>query len=533
MGRPRKKLQLRQRGGIWFATIYVGGKRTERSTGEGDEAEATRVALTWVEASEAPGSQTPACTLNEALGELLDDRQAKARDGACALVTVEFYEGKIAMLLAFFGHDYHVSAWAHDSRASWDYIRWRRSSSVSDRTIKKELGVLGTALGLAREQGRFSGDPKLAVPSSFDPAYEPSPRSPTREEFLRLVPQLLPDAAAQVAFILATSAEMSAIGRALKTDIPKLVRPPMMVPVRGSKTDDRNRIVPIITDEQVALVRFAARHAGGAGERLFGRRPNLLIKEACKRSGVEHAGPHDFRHAAGQWLLDVGVSIELVSRILGHSSTSVTERIYARVKQDAVGDRILDLIDPAYAKGASRARRKKARRIETITDLPEPKQIPTYEVGGESHTLDGWAKKSGIAKSTLYWRVVTRGLSMREALAKGRGPGRPAAESPIADRSTAAILPQNSGVERSLLAPLAPLAKTDAPKSSENLVGQDRLELSANGLRVRFGAAVKGRRLQRFPFRNARLGEDCDGPEMTTVDTRFGKDLARRVWSAR
>jgi len=386
------------------------------------------------------------------------------------------------MLLAFFGHEFHISAWEHDSRAGWDYIRWRRSSKVSDRTIKKELGVLCTALAVAKEQGRFGGDPRLAVPASFNPAYEPSTRSPTRAEFLSLVPHLMPDAAAQVAYILATSAEMSAVGRALKADIPKLVRPTMVLPVRGSKTDDRNRVVPIITDEQVVLVRFAARHAAGSGDQLFRRMPNRLITDACKRAGIEHASPHDFRHAAGQWLLDLGVSIELVSRILGHSSTSVTERIYARVKQDAVGDRILDVIDPAYAKGASRARRRKARRIETVTSVPEPKLITTYEVGGEVLTLDGWATKSGVAKSTLYWRVITRGIPMRDALALGPGPGRAAAESPMADRSTAAILPQNPGTDRPLL---APLAKVEPSETSGNAVGHDRLELSANGLRVR------------------------------------------------
>jgi integrase len=482
MGRARKEVRLRLRGGVWYATVYVGGARIERSTGERDEAEATRVAQRWGEESKAPSRNAASTTLNEALGELLDDRRARVRDGTCSDDTADFYEGKAAMLLAFFGHDFALSPWERDSRASWDYIRWRRTSEVSDRTIRKELGTLATALGLAKEQGRFAGDPRLAVPTSFAPAYEPSLRSPTRAEFLRLVPQLRPDAAAQVAFILATSAEMSAVERALKVDIPRLVRPPMVVPVRGSKTDDRNRPVPIVTDEQIVLIRFVARHADGSGDRLFGRTPNRLIADACKRVDIEHASPHDFRHAAGQWLLDVGVSIELVSRILGHSSTSVTERIYARVKQDAVGDRILDVIDPSYAKGASRARRRKARRIETITSIPEPKQVTTYRVGAETLSLDAWAKKSGIAKGTLYWRVVLRGLPMRDALARGPGPGRPAAKSPLADRSTAAILPRNPGTDRPLLA----LAKAGDPPDPEDIsVGHDGLEPSANGLRVR------------------------------------------------
>ena len=328
----------------------------------------------------------------------------------------------------------------------------------------------------------------MAVPASFTPATEPSQRSPTRAEFLRLVPQLTPDAAAQVAFILATSAEMSAVERALKTDFAAEIRPTMALQVRGSKTTDRDRPVPIITDEQVVLIEFAARHAAGKGERLFGSAPNQLIREACLRAGIEHASPHHFRHAAGQWLLDVGVSVELVSRVMGHSSTSVTERVYARVKQDVVGDRMLDVIDPAYATGANHARQKTVRRIETITSIPAPKQVTTYTVGGETLTLDGWAKKSGISKSTLYWRVILRGWPMPEALSKGPGLAKTAAKSPMAEGSTAAKLPQNSGGERPQVALGGKPRALDPHDLPGNSVGQDGLEPSANGLSVRCSA---------------------------------------------
>ncbi len=483
MARPRSKSPpLRRRGGIWYATIYDGDVPLERSTGSGNRDEAQTVAGAWQQETADPTRDpaTAEATLNDALTDLLDDRRAKVRAGDRSEKTLAFYDNKAGTLVAFFGHDFKLSAWTRDSSASWRYVRWRRETGVLDRTIRKELGALRTALYLARERGSFRGDPDLAVPASLDAGSGISTRSPSRAEFLALVPHLMPDAAAQVAFILATSAERSAVERAVKTDIPKTIRAPMVIHVRGSKTSDRDRVVPVVTDEQVVLLKFAKRYAEGKGDRLFARLPNRLIGTACTNAKIEHASPHHFRHAAGQWLLDVGVSIELVSRILGHASTSMTERVYARVKQDAVGDRILDAIDPAYAKGALRSRKKKARRVETIQTIPEPKRIPTYEIDGVALTLDGWAKRSGIAKSTLYWRVITAGHSMREALAMGAGPGRVSRQSPIAGRSTAGKLPGNSGTDRP---GLAPRPDGDLAKSSGNTVGHDRLELSANGLR--------------------------------------------------
>jgi hypothetical protein len=293
---------------------------------------------------------------------------------------------------------------------------------------------------------------------------------------------MTPDAAAQAAFILATSAEMGAVQRALATDLPKTIKAPLRINVRGTKTDDRDRVVPIVTDEQVVLLRFAKRHAQGANGRLFAKeRPNRSLERASTSAKLDHVTPHALRHAAGQWLLDLGVSIELVSRILGHASTSMTEKVYARVKQDAVGDRILDMIDPKYARAASRSRKSSARKIETITKLPEPRRPDGHEVDGVVKTIDGWAIESGIPKSTLYWRVVTRGVPMKQALVMGSASRRASGNSQMTIRPTAGKLPVNSGTPRPLL---ALLGDAQPANSSDFQVGQDRLELSANGLRV-------------------------------------------------
>ncbi len=408
------------------------------------------------------------------LSELLDDTRAKIKDGRRSAETLAFYEKKAGSLLAFFGHDFDVAAWSKDSRASWAYIRWRRSSQVADASIKKELGTLRTALYLAQEQAQFTGNPALAIPASFTPATRAAERSPTREEFVALVPHLHADAAAITAFILATSAEWAALKRATRADLPARLSPPLSVHVRGSKTDDRDRTVPIVTDEQVALLRFVAEHAGGAGEKLFSGLANYnrALSAACEAAGVESASANDFRHAAGQWLIDLGTPIELVSRVMGHADTRITERVYARVKQDQVGDRMLDALDARYTRSARR-HRAAGPRVKVVAKIPDPKLPMLYDVDGVTKTMADWARASGIKKNTLHSRL-TAGLTMAEALRKSF----PAFEA-------AGKLPGNSGSTRPRLAPAAegPDVKKE-PNSAENPVRRGGIEPPTRGFSV-------------------------------------------------
>ena len=84
-------------------------------------------------------------------------------------------------------------------------------------------------------------------------------------------------------------------------------------------------------------------------------------------------------------------------------------------------DRMLDAIDPGDVKKAHRARGAK-KIVETIKKLPAPRTSRVlYEVGGVERTLVQWAETSGIAKTTLFHRVITSGTTMADApsLAKG------------------------------------------------------------------------------------------------------------------
>jgi hypothetical protein len=108
--------------------------------------------------------------------------------------------------------------------------------------------------------------------------------------------------------------------------------------------------------------------------------------------------------------------------MLGHADTRITETVYVKMKDEHVTDRMLDAIDPRYAKEAHRARGAK-KSVETIKKLPAPRTSRViYEVGGVERTLVEWADSSGISKTTLFHRVVTSGMPMAEPSPSGKEP---------------------------------------------------------------------------------------------------------------
>ena len=53
------------------------------------------------------------------------------------------------------------------------------------------------------------------------------------------------------------------------------------------------------------------------------------VPAAAKRAGMPRCMPHDLGRAVGGWMLQRGVRMEVVSRVLGHGSINTTERVYA------------------------------------------------------------------------------------------------------------------------------------------------------------------------------------------------------------
>jgi integrase len=69
---------------------------------------------------------------------------------------------------------------------------------------------------------------------------------------------------------------------------------------------------------------------------------NLIddLERDAKKAAIGKVTVHELRHTAGSLMLQAGKTMTTVSKILGHSSVGVTEKIYAHAfdddKRDAV-----------------------------------------------------------------------------------------------------------------------------------------------------------------------------------------------------
>lgn len=216
----------------------------------------------------------------------------------------------------------------------------RRDSTISNHTLRKELTTLRQALTLAKRAGTYDGDIDSLFPIDFSAEYEPRDRVLDRHEVTKFLRALLPnkelnrhdvttDRAAYVAFIIATGARKSGADRALDADVGTNA-----IRLRETKTKKADRTVPILTSDQKQLMDFALRNARGKDGKLFlpWDSINRDFVNSCARAGIGRCSPNDLRRTLATWLRAAGVQKDVVATLLGHTTSAMVERVYARLR---------------------------------------------------------------------------------------------------------------------------------------------------------------------------------------------------------
>lgn len=84
-----------------------------------------------------------------------------------------------------------------------------------------------------------------------------------------------------------------------------------------------------LSNDGAGGLRWSKSKAGGLTAALTAEGVRQMLRRRCKKLGLRHLNPHAFRHGNGMILLNSGLEMSAVAKILGHSSVKITEQFYA------------------------------------------------------------------------------------------------------------------------------------------------------------------------------------------------------------
>lgn len=314
---------LYKRGGRWWLrTDPVTGKPI--STGARDRAAAVAFQKRRErEAADPAHAAATKATVEEWAQRLLTLKRSTKAEG-----TVEMYEQKLGHVLRIGGPGFRMAqidpAWVDA------YFAQRREEGAAEQTLARELTAIMQLCKLASRSGQYGRLVSSLRPPGFSPRFVARERWLPPAELHALLRELPAQKAAHVAFIVATGARRGEVTRATKADV-DLARG--VVKLRGTKTARSAREVPIF-DALRPLLEAALPWLPLSPWQ--NERRDIL--RGCERAKIAPATWNDLRRTTATWLVRSGVAHELVSKVLGHSSTAMVYRCYGQLSAESVGE---------------------------------------------------------------------------------------------------------------------------------------------------------------------------------------------------
>jgi integrase len=311
--------QLVRYRGKWAVAIGRGTDRRRYSTGTDDVSLARVIAAQIVRKLNKPETDR----VFDLWSTYLADRRADGKD-------VTRQEDAWKHLKAFFGerlgHDV-------DKDSCRQYAALRQRFGAASGTIRTELEYLRACLNL--RYGR--GHNRVWLPSGSPPR----DRYLTREDVDRLLSKITtPHVRLFVILAITTGARMGAILELTWSQVDFKHRTINFNAPGHEQSNKRRAKVPINERAYQALEEAARAALTDYVIEWDGKQVKSIkkaIRMAAARSGVP-CSPHVFRHTAGVWMAQADVPMQKISQFLGHTSTRVTERTYARYSPSFMKD---------------------------------------------------------------------------------------------------------------------------------------------------------------------------------------------------
>ena len=204
------------------------------------------------------------------------------------------------------------------------YVDTRVSEGAARETVRKELCVLRRAVHLAGRRGVECPEPAAIMPR-FRTRYVPRKQWLSPEQFEELLIYLSEERRLWLLAAVYLGCRLGELESLRWEDVAANLA---AIHVRGRKTVGSDRKVPIHPRlaEQLGKRR---RVSGPLLTRWQNVRRDLAL--AFKALGIPKTTPNDLRRTFASWLVQAGESSFVVSQLLGHSSSTMVERVYGRL----------------------------------------------------------------------------------------------------------------------------------------------------------------------------------------------------------
>lgn len=317
--------RIYKRGDVFYCWGYdAHGARWRESTKQHDRKAAEIVGREIARRRALESAEAPAIGLREALVMVGD---ADERAGRSAAVR-QILEQKGRQLVAYFGAEQNIRKL---TRTGLEAYADHRIKSVSRHTAAKELWVLRRAL---RVSGVGWSD---AMMPDLGRLYVPRDRWLPMAEFRALWEKLAPPRRDYLEAFVYTGARRSELYSLTGSDVDGT-----RLRIRGTKTVAAHRWVPIAEPIRAMLGRRSA------SSPMFPewQTDNRDLALACEKAKIAPVTPNDLRRTFASWLANAGVSPLVTARLMGHTSTRMVERVYARLGVEIQADAVARL--PVY-----------------------------------------------------------------------------------------------------------------------------------------------------------------------------------------
>lgn len=264
----------------------------------------------------------PAAYSKETLGDALENLIVSLARAGRPEGTISSYTSRAGHTVRVLGRDLRIGSLRRPVLLA--YLDQRRDEGATDHSIHKELVVVRLALKHARDRETWAGDISQIVPT-IRSGYTPKDRWLTHEEY-RAVLRELPE---QWRFWFVVACNTGMRDAELSRFSWEWIRGKTIV-IQQTKPKPMKRVVPITAELEAWLwIVPDDERAGPVLADWSNRRRTMAL--ACKRAGVERVSPNDLRRTLASWLLQSGVDVFTVSRILGHKSTRMVEAVYGHL----------------------------------------------------------------------------------------------------------------------------------------------------------------------------------------------------------